>query len=47
MHPRPGDWLVSNGSRVGAPGQRGRILEIRLDRVRQLIHEEDGHARIR
>ncbi|WP_086851357.1 DUF1918 domain-containing protein [Amycolatopsis kentuckyensis] len=50
MHAPPGDWLVIKGPRVDAPEQRGRILEVRsadLDRVRQLIHEEDGHVRLR
>jgi len=92
MHAKPGDWLVINGPRTGAPDQRGRILEVHsadgtppyvvrwtaddhvstvfpgpdavvltaaeeqaaeerartlLDRVRQLIHEEAGHVRVR
>jgi hypothetical protein len=92
MHAQPGDWLVVKGTRVDAPEQRGRIMEVhsadgtppyvvrwtaddhestvfpgsdaivltaaeeqaaeagartRFDRVQQLIHEEDGHARLR
>ncbi|WP_370962568.1 DUF1918 domain-containing protein [Amycolatopsis sp. cg9] len=91
MHAQPGDWLVIKGTRAGAPGQRGRILEVRspdgtppyvvrwtaddhvstvfpgpdavvltaaeeraaeararsrFDRIQQLIHEEDSHARL-
>lgn len=29
MHAQPGDWLVVKGPWVGAPEQRGRILEVR------------------
>jgi hypothetical protein len=28
MHAKPGDWLVVKGTRVDAPEQRGRILEV-------------------
>lgn len=91
MQAQPGDWLVIKGTRVDAPEQRGRILEVhsaegtppyvvrwtaddhvstifpgpdavvltaveepaaeqrvrtRIDRAREFIHEEDGHARV-